>query len=107
MSALAEELRSAVVAALKSPEGREALREVLAELLPAQPPGEDKRLVGVGVAAERLGLGQSTVRKLAGRCELPSVPIGRRLLFRPADLDAYAEARRRSPERVRELTGKA
>ncbi len=79
---------------------REELPRLLAELRPARADGD---LLDVDTAARRLGLGVSTVRKLAAKCDLPSVPIGRRLLFRPADLDAYAEARRRSPERVRKL----
>jgi excisionase family DNA binding protein len=90
---------------------REVLREVLPEMLPAllaQPAANDAaRLLDVDQAAKRLGLGASTIRKLAGRCEMASVKSGRRLLFRPADLDAYAEARRRSPERVKAFTDQA
>jgi hypothetical protein len=44
---------------------------------------------------------------MAARCELPSHKIGGRLVFAPADLDAYAAARRRSPEKVRALAAKA
>ena len=82
---------------------REAVREVLREELAALRLPVGDGLLDVDAAARRLGLGCSTVRRLAGRCELASVKSGRRLLFKPADLDAYAEARRRSPERVREL----
>jgi len=89
---------------------REALREelprILAELLPdaaRQPEG----LLDVDGAARRLGLAVATVYKRAQRCELPSVKLGERVLFRPTDLDAYAEARRRSPERVRKMVNGA
>lgn len=50
-----------------------------------------RRLVGVEEAARHLGLSTSTVYKRAERCELPSVKEGGRLLFRMADLDAYAD----------------
>ena len=78
---------------------RDELPRILAELLPVPPEG----LLDVDGAARRLGLAVATVYKRAQRCELPSVKLGERVLFRPADLDAYAEARRRSPERVRDL----
>ncbi len=94
----ADELKAALRVVLP-----EVLREVLPGLL-AQPTANDPApLLDVDQAAHRLGLGVSTVRKLAGRCEMASVKSGRRLLFRPTDLDAYAEARRRSPERVKAL----
>ena len=60
-------------------------------------------LLGVADAARRLGLKPGTVYKLAARVELPSVKAGTRVLFRPADLDAYTAARRRSPERVKSI----
>jgi excisionase family DNA binding protein len=65
--------------------------------------GDARRLLGVEEAARHLGLSTSTVYKRAERCELPSVKDGGRVLFRIADLDAYADARRRSPERVQML----
>jgi excisionase family DNA binding protein len=85
-----------------------AIREVLREELPrllAEVLGQAdrERLLDVDEAAQRLGLSSSTIYKWANSCELPSVKVGVRVLFRPADLDAYAEARRRSPERVKSL----
>jgi excisionase family DNA binding protein len=85
----------------------EILREVLPTLLAQTAANNPPNLLGVDQAAEHLGLGVSTIRKLAGRCEVASVKSGRRLLFRPEDLDAYAKARRRSPERVRALAERA
>jgi excisionase family DNA binding protein len=82
---------------------REVLRDELPRLLAEMQPANASGLLGVDAAARRLGLGRSTVRKLAAKCELPSVAIGRRLLFRPADLDAYAEGRRRSKEKAKAL----
>src|SRR5436853_631267 len=81
---------------------REEVRSALAEMRPAANENDD-RLVDVEEAARRLGLAASTVYKRAAQCELPNVKIGGRLLFKLADLAAYADARRRSPERVREL----
>jgi excisionase family DNA binding protein len=86
---------------------REELPRVLAELQQGQQPHAVEDLVGVGAAARRLGLAVGTVYKLAGKCELPSVKIGARLLFKLADLDVYAAARRRSPERVKAFTNQA
>jgi excisionase family DNA binding protein len=87
---------------------REELPRVLAELqqgvgLPVGVHDSLRRvdgLIGVEAAARHLGLAAGTVYKLARKCELPSVKMGTRLLFKLADLDAYAAARRRSPERV-------
>src|SRR5438128_7578417 len=64
-------------------------------------------LVDVKEAARHLGLSPSTVYKRAASIELASVKLGGRLLFRPADLDGYTEARRRTPERVRETVAAA
>src|SRR5258708_2308771 len=85
-----------------------ALREVLLEVLPpllrqAPPAG----LLSLEQAAQHLGLGRSTIRRLAQRVTLASVKSGRRLLFKSSDLDAYAEARRRSPELVTKLSDHA
>jgi excisionase family DNA binding protein len=105
MSALADEMREAC---------RQALREELARLLPpllaelGRPvQAATAALLRVPEAAQRLGLATSTVYKLAERCELPSVLLGRRRLFRPADLDTYAAERRSSPGRVRDLAEEA
>jgi len=85
-----------------------AIREVLREELPrlladALGQVDGDRLLDVDAAARRLGLAVGTVYRKAAKCELPSVKIGERVLFRPADLDAYAQERRRSPERVKAL----
>jgi len=92
----ADELKAAV---------REVLREELAHLLGQARPGADADLVDVEEAARRLGLAVGTVYRKAQKCELPSHKLGERVLFSPADLDAYTQARRRSPERVRKLAG--
>ena len=97
-----EEVKAAVRQAV-----REVLRDELPRLLAETRPANESGLLDVEAAARRLGLGKSTIRKLAAKCELPSIPIGRRRLFRLADLDAYAEARRRSPEKLRELVAQA
>ena len=100
LASLADEIRGAV---------REALRDELARALAdvARPAAREDGLLRVDEAARRIGLSKSTTYKLAERCELPSVQLGTRVLFRPADLDAYAEARRRSPDRVREKVASA
>jgi excisionase family DNA binding protein len=98
MSALVEEIRAAVQQAL-----REELPRALAELRGSSASAPATELLGVAAAARRLGLRTGTVYKMAARGELPSHKIGGRRLFAPADLDAFAEARRCSPERVREL----
>jgi excisionase family DNA binding protein len=98
VSALAEEIRAALREVL-----REELPRALAQLRPAPTTDDRDCLVGIKEAARRLGLSTSTAYKRAERCELPSVKDGGRLLFRTADLTAYAEDRRRSPERVNEI----
>ena len=79
-----------------------AVSRALAAVRPA-PAQAEPALVSIEEASRLLGLSTSTVYKLAARCELPSVKLGGRLLFKPSDLATHAEARRRSPERVREL----
>ncbi len=86
---------------------REVVREVLPALLAQSAVNNPSQLLDIDQAAQHLGLGASTLRKLAARCEVASVKSGRRLLFRAADLDAYAETRRRSPDRVRGLANRA
>ena len=104
MSAIADEIKTAL---------REVLREELSRIFGQEQfplsgrPAAEVDLLDVGAAARRLGLAVGTVYRKAAKCELPSVKLGERVLFRPADLDAYAEARRRSPERVRELVARA
>lgn len=90
---------------------RSVVREELARLLAARPvevpPAAETRLLGVDEAARHLGLSRSTLYKRAQRCEVPSIKDGNRVLFRVTDLDTYAEARRRSPERVRNIADRA
>jgi excisionase family DNA binding protein len=101
VSAIADELEAVLRKVLD-----ERLRPIEALLAELQTPGEADHL-GIPEAAKRLGLATSTIYKLAERCELPSVKLGGRVLFKPADLDAYAEDRRRSPSRVREAVARA
>ncbi len=82
---------------------RDGFKEVLEELkttLSALPAARQnavaEALVDVEEAARRLGLAVSTVYQRAASLKLPSVKDGNRLLFRPADLDAYVARRRRS-----------
>src|SRR3954463_7441649 len=98
-------ITTALLDALESRRGQDAIRRALSLPAPATPADVD--LLSVTDAAKRLSLGVSTVRRLASKCELSSVKVGRRLLFRPADLDVYTEARLRSPQRVRELVSVA
>jgi excisionase family DNA binding protein len=100
MSALADEIAAALAPL------HDEIRALREELRATAARGGDA-LLDVDEAARRLGLARSTVYKLAQRCELPSVKAGARLLFRPADLDAHVDARRRSPERVKALAGPA
>jgi len=95
LSLSAEEIRATIQQVL-----REELPRMLAEL---RQPAPVDGLLGVEAAAKRLGLSTSTVYKRGQRGHLPCIKDGSRVLFRPADLDAYAEARRRSPDRVRAL----
>jgi excisionase family DNA binding protein len=53
-------------------------------------------LVNVHGAAATLGIGVRTVWEHVERGELPIVRIGRRVLFDPADIDAFIAARRES-----------
>src|SRR5438105_15034249 len=97
MSTLADEIHAAVQKAFET-----AIPRMVDEVLKRMGAGtEATDLLDVAAAARRLGLAVGTVYRKAAKCELPSVKLGERVLFRPADLDAYAEARRRSPERVR------
>jgi excisionase family DNA binding protein len=103
VSAFADEIKAAVREVVRE-EVRAALAEVRGEAGPARAP---EKMLSVGEAAHYLGLAASSVYKMAARCELPSVKIGRRVLFGIADLDSYAQACRRSPERVKTLAAKA
>lgn len=48
-------------------------------------------LVNYDTAARMLGMGRRTLETLVANQRLPSVRIGRRRLFRPSDLAAWAE----------------
>src|SRR6266851_6376821 len=106
MSALTDEIRTAVRDALRG-ELPHALALAFAEARATSVDVTNAGLVDVNEAARRLGLRPSTVYKRAESVELASVKLGRRLLFRPADLADYADARRRTPMRVREIVAAA
>jgi excisionase family DNA binding protein len=85
---------------------KEALDELKTTLSPSSGTADadgKESLVDVQEAARRLGLAVSTVYQRAAALRLPSVKDGARLLFRPADLDAYVAKRRRSLGMVKRL----
>jgi len=53
---------------------------------------EEKRLISVEEAARYLGVQKSTIYSWAWRRKIPSVKMGRRLLFDREDLDQMIEA---------------
>lgn len=57
-------------------------------------------LIGYEDAAQSLGVAKITIAKMVMAKAIPHVRIGRRTLFRPADLKAWV-AERRVPEAVR------
>jgi len=57
-----------------------------------------KRLLSVGEAATYLGVQKSTIYSWAWRRKIPSVKMGRRLLFDREDLDRIIEERKRGVE---------
>jgi excisionase family DNA binding protein len=61
---------------------------------------ERRGLLHVKQAAALLNLHPDTLYKRARDLDVPSVKVGSRILFDPADLDAYARAHRRSGEDV-------
>ncbi len=63
----------------------------------------DADLADVAGAAEYLKLSISTVYKLSSSGRLASVKLGRRLMFRRVDLDAYIAEHRRGSQQVMEL----
>jgi excisionase family DNA binding protein len=75
---------------------KEALEELRSAPTAANAAEAKESLVDVQEAARRLGLAVSTVYQRAAALKLPSVKDGSRLLFRPADLDAYIAKQRRS-----------
>jgi len=56
---------------------------------------DEKRLISVEDAAKYLGVQKSTMYSWASRRKIPSVKIGRRLLFDQEDLDRMIEAGKR------------
>ncbi len=56
---------------------------------------DEKRLVSVEEAAKYLGVQKSTIYSWAWRRKIPSVKMGRRLLFDREDLDQMIEAGKR------------
>ncbi len=58
----------------------------------------EKRLISVEDAARYLGVQKSTIYSWAARKKVPSVKIGRRLLFDRKDLDDIIEERKRGVE---------
>jgi excisionase family DNA binding protein len=59
-----------------------------------------EKLVDTAEAAELLGLGARTVRALERAGVLPAVRIRRRVLFRPATLDEFAQRHETRAERA-------
>jgi len=57
--------------------------------------GAEKRLISVEDAARYLGVQKSTIYYWAWRRKIPSVKMGRRLLFDQEDLDRMIEAGKR------------
>ncbi len=55
----------------------------------------EKRLISVADAAKYLGVQKSTIYSWAWRRKIPSVKMGRRLLFDREDLDRMIEAGKR------------
>ncbi len=67
----------------------------------------ENRLLSVEGSARYLGVRKSTIYSWAARRKIPSVKIGRRLLFDRKDLDDIIEERKRgveSPFDHREIT---
>ncbi len=58
----------------------------------------EKRLISVEKAARYLGVRKSTIYSWAWRRKIPSVKMGRRLLFDREDLDRIIEERKRGIE---------
>jgi len=54
-----------------------------------------KRLLSVGEAAQYLGVQERTIYSWASQEKIPSVHMGRRLLFNQEDLDRMIEACKR------------
>ena len=60
--------------------------------------GMENRLLNVEGSARYLGVQKSTIYSWAARRQIPSVKIGRRLLFDRKDLDKLIEEQKRGIE---------
>lgn len=58
------------------------------------PEASAESLLGLKQTAVRLGIAESTVRKLVTLKALPAVKIGRRLLFQPEELRSFTQRNR-------------
>lgn len=86
---LVEALGDAVVAALKRPDVRLALRGLARELTPAV--REEPRLLTLKVAAERYGVTIRSLRIWIGAGRLPARKPGKDYLLDPKDVEAAIE----------------
>ncbi len=68
---------------------------------------EEKRLISVEETAKYLGVQKSTIYAWAWRRKIPSVKMGRRLLFDREDLDRMIEAGKRAVAGLEELEKRA
>ena len=62
-------------------------------LLTSEWRGHVERLISASQAAELLGVSETTIYRLTARREIPHVKIGRRNVFRPADLEKWVAER--------------
>jgi excisionase family DNA binding protein len=56
-------------------------------------------MLSIAQAAEQLGVSEKTIRRAIERGDLVAYQPARRILIRPADLDAYLESKRVQPRR--------
>lgn len=72
----------------------------------ATPVDENAATLNYDAAAQRLGIGVRTVKKLVADGSLRHIRVGRTVLFRPVDLDAFLEAHARGgiPSKPRKAT---
>ncbi len=76
----------------------------LAPLLQRSAETQMERLLDAKEAAALLNIAPGTLLHRAQKGEIPRVKDGGRVLFRPADLRAYVEARTQSQERLRKAS---
>jgi len=58
---------------------------------------EKKMLLSISEAAETLGLSVSTIYRLTSRRAIPHCKIGSRIVFQPAQLEAWIQERSIQP----------